>query len=338
MQTEDKTAPVDQALQWFVLLRSGDAVGADFERFQTWLKAEETHRQEFDKLKRLWKDLDRVKPLLPDELLHTTFASSISIHHQSIPKSRKRWTAAWLSPVMAASLLLVLAGIWSVNVPNVVEYRTALGEQRTIQLSDGSILTLNTDTSVRTELSLLRRVVILEKGEAFFVVAHEKHRSFDVTAGTATIRDIGTRFLVRRQAEAVTVTVVDGAVEVRARPAISKSEVRQVLKAGEQLSYGQIDGLSPVMLPSLETSMAWLEGKIIFEGRPLVELIHEMHRYQEGDIQILDPAIGELQVSGVFGIHDREGFLNAIERAVPVQVTRANKNLVILEPKQNLVK
>jgi transmembrane sensor len=331
MQIEPKSRPSDQALRWFVLLRSGDATESDWARFQSWLEAKESHRHELRKLQRVWMDLDKVKPLLRDQLRQTVTAPSAApTWPQPFRSATRRWTGVWDSPALAASLLLLIAGIWWASVSTVMEYRTAKGEQRTIQLPDGSTLRLNTDTSVRTELSFLRRTVILEKGEVFFVVSHEKRRPFDVRVGHGTVRDIGTRFIVRKQDEKVTVTVVEGSVEVRTSSLLSGLESRQVLRAGEQLSYAQ-NAVSPVTMPSLATSMAWLEGKIMFEARPLAELIQEISRYQEGEIQILDPDLTYRQVSGAFGIHDQDSFLKALGRAVPVKISRVNKHLVILE-------
>jgi transmembrane sensor len=71
----------------------------------------------------------------------------------------------------------------------------------------------------------------------------------------------------------------------------------------------------------------------MFEERPLSEAIQEIGRYHAGEIRILDPAIGSLKVNGVFGVDDRDGFLKALERAVPVTVSHVSRNLAVLETK-----
>jgi transmembrane sensor len=148
------------------------------------------------------------------------------------------------------------------------------------------------------------------------------------------IRDVGTQFVIRRQEQNVTVTVVEGAIEVQRSARVASTPVWQLLTSGEQLSYGQGDVLSSVRTVSLAETTAWLDGKVIFDGRPLTEVIQEIGRYHTGEIRILDPQIGTVKVSGVFGVKDLNGFLMALERAVPVVASHVNGGLVVLEEKK----
>lgn len=140
---------------------------------------------------------------------------------------------------MASLLAVIAGGWWLAGRAEIAEYRTIKGEQRTVMLSDGSRLILNTETSVTTELSMLTRTVVLHQGEALFVVAHDGRRPFKAEADNETVRDIGTRFAVRRDRKQVTVSVVEGSVEVQsARESASRQAA--VLTAGEQASYGEM--------------------------------------------------------------------------------------------------
>ncbi|MGC4097092.1 MAG: FecR family protein [Nitrospira sp.] len=332
LDPSNKSSVADEALQWFALLKSGDAMEADRRQFQLWLDAAALHRQEFEKLKALWTDLDEIRPLVQEELAEMALPPVVPA-----PRQRSRqfhtWRGGWLSAAVAACLLVVVgAGWWFATRVNVTEYHTAKGEQRSVTLVDGSAIMLNTESRVRTEFSFTHRRVVLQEGEAFFTVSHEKTRPFEVMAGLGVVRDIGTQFLVRRQEKLVTVTVVGGAVEVRAGMDMASSGASaRVLTVGEQLSYGGDGKLSAVTSASLVVSTAWMDGKLLFEKRPLSEVVREIGRYQDGEIRILDPAIATLNVSGAFSIHDLDGFLKALERAMPVKVSRINRDLVILE-------
>ena len=189
-----------------------------------------------------------------------------------------------------------------------MEYRTAKGEQQTVVLSDGSTVRLDTATALTTNISMFIRTVVLHEGEAYFAVSHEQNRPFEVMAGNGVVRDVGTRFVVRREDEKVTVTVVEGAVDVQRLAKGVSTAQWQRLTAGEQVSYEQQRGPSSVEKISLATSTAWMEGKVIFEERPLSEVVREIGRYQAGEIRILDSQVAALKVSGVFGVNDREGF------------------------------
>ena len=321
---------VDQALQWFTLLQSGDVTGADRRRFRSWLGADARHRQEFETLSTVWADLDGVKPLLHDELTHAVLDGEAAVHHQR-HRTVRRWNVGWVSTALAFCLLVIVTGGYWLFSLEVMEYRTAKGEQQTVVLSDGSTVRLNTATTLTTEISIFHRAVVLREGEAYFAVSHEQNRLFEVMAGSEVVRDVGTRFVVRREDEKVTVTVVEGAVDVQRLAKGVSTAQWQRLTVGEQVSYGPQHVLSLVEKVSLAMSTAWMEGKVIFEERPLAEVVREIGRYQSGEIRILDPRVGALKVSGVFGVNDREGFLKALERAVPVKSSHVNRELIVLE-------
>lgn len=320
----------DRALQWFTLLQSGDATGADRRRFRSWLVADARHRQEFETLSTLWADLDGVKLLLHDELTHAVLDEEAAARRQRY-RTVRRWDAGWVSAALALCLLVIVTGGYWLFSPEVMEYRTAKGEQQTVTLSDGSMVRLNTGTVLTTKISMLRRTVVLREGEAYFAVSHEQNRPFEVTAGSGVVRDVGTRFVVRRDDEKVTVTVVEGAVDVQHLAKGVSTAQWQRLMAGGQVSYEPQRGPSSIETVSLAASTAWMEGKVIFEERPLAEVVREIGRYQPGEIRILDPRIEALHVSGVFGVSDREGFLKALERAVPVKSSHVNRELIVLE-------
>ncbi|MDN5943009.1 MAG: FecR domain-containing protein, partial [Nitrospira sp.] len=271
-QSEHSDTPLeaDQALQWFTFLQSGDATGADRRRFRSWLGADSRHRQEFETLSTVWTDLDGVKPLLHDELTRAALDGEAAAHSQRY-RTVRRGGAGWVSAALALCLLVIVTGGYWLVSPEVKEYRTVKGEQQTVTLSDGSTVRLNTGTALTTTISMFRRTIVLHEGEAYFAVSHEQNRPFEVTAGSGVVRDVGTRFVVRREAEKVTVTVVEGAVDVqRIAEGVSTAQWQR-LTAGEQVSYEPQRGPSSIERVSLAASTAWMEGKVIFEERPLAE-------------------------------------------------------------------
>lgn len=336
-QSEHSDTPsvADQALRWFTFLQSGDATGADRRRFRSWLGADAPHRQEFEKLSTLWADLDGAKSLLHDDLTHAALDGEAAAHRHGY-RTVRRWGAGWVSAALVSCLLVLVAGGYWLISPEVMEYRTVKGEQQTVVLSDGSMVRMNTATALTTNISMFHRTIVLREGEAYFDVSHEQNRPFEVMAGNGVVRDVGTRFVVHREDEKVTVTVVEGAVDVQRFAKGVSTAQWQRLTAGEQVSYEPQRGPSSVGKVSLATSTAWMEGKVIFEERPLAEVVREIGRYQAGEIRILDSQVEALKVSGVFGVSDREGFLKALERAVPVKSSHVNRELIVLERTNDL--
>ncbi|SPP65591.1 FecR family protein [Nitrospira lenta] len=335
-EPHDAASIAEQALEWFVRLQSGGATYADRRAWHAWVDADPMHRREFDRCCRLWGELDSTRPLLREELVRAAREWECAAQR---PRTVSMWSyrPARLSAVCALLLAVVIAGgWWFTSGVATAEYRTAKGERRIVVLPDGSAVTLNTSTVIATAFSRSKRTVVLQEGEALFAVSHSGGGPFEVVAGNRVVRDIGTQFVVRRLEQRVMVTVVEGAVEVQQSEPAASEPLWQRLTAGEQIAYEPSGAISPVKTVSLAEATAWLEGKVMFEDRPLSEVIQEVGRYQRGEIRILDPRIGALRVSGVFGADDRAGLLNALERAAPIVVSHVNGEVVVLEEKRGI--
>ena len=119
--------------------------------------------------------------------------------------------------VAASFLLLVLAGLFPDYLRHpLADYRTHIGEQTSIQLADGSVIHLNTDTALNVSLSNQERRVELLGGEAEFEVAHDRTRPFRVSAGHTTTEALGTRFIIRYDGNGGNVTLLQGKIRTAA--------------------------------------------------------------------------------------------------------------------------
>jgi len=246
---------------------------------------------------------------------------------------RPRWSPAWLSAACAMAVLLVSTLWWAFMLPQSTEYRTAKGEQRQVTLADGSSVTLNTDTTMRVELSKTKRRIQLERGEAWFSVFHDEQRPFTVEVANGVVQDIGTEFIINRTAEYVDVSVMEGIVEVGLSDTSNRRPTGQpaVLRHGERVSYGRDGHMSPIGLFNQLTAGAWKDGQLIFQATPLQEVLREVSRYRTEDIRLLDQSLANIPVSGVFNIQDLSNFMQTLQDALPVRATWVNPSLVIVE-------
>jgi len=241
--------------------------------------------------------------------------------------------------------MLVLAlTAWLHRGSEIQTLATAVGQQRNVTLADGSIVTLNTNTILETDLSRRMRQIYLRKGEAHFQVAHDRSRPFLVHAGDAVVRAVGTAFEVRlRSDQHVDVVVNEGRVEVQAaplalQPAGTRSRAASVavraLSAGEQLSTATVDyAVTPVSPTQLSSELAWREGAIIFDGRPLSEAIAEIERYTDARIIVSDSRTAALPVGGRFRTDDVQGFFDGLQAALPVTIRRTADGVVYVDPR-----
>lgn len=244
----------------------------------------------------------------------------------------RRRLGAWSIAASAALVALFGAG-WYVHWQE-GRYSTDLGEQRIVTLADGSVVTLNTSTIIKVDFSKQRRNVQLIDGEAFFRVAHDAARPFDVTARDATARAVGTQFNVRIAGQSTFVSVVEGVVDVRER--IEQQDVLR-LHQGEEAA---VDTKQTV--GSQETSrvvktahaapmraVAWTRGRVEFEGTTLVEVLDEFQRYRAFEVRVAEPLRG-IKLTGSFDAQDLESALAYIATLpnVVVETTGAHSFVI----------
>ncbi|MEM9683101.1 MAG: FecR domain-containing protein, partial [Pseudomonadota bacterium] len=163
-------------------------------------------------------------------------------------------------------------------------------------------------------------------GEAFFEVAHDPDRPFDVTGGDASVRVLGTTFTVRAEKDAATVTVLEGRVAVSGT---AEPDQPSQLTAGERIRIS--DG-SPGVTTRIDPAMAfaWIEGRLIFRDRPLGEVVEELGRYHSGWIVIANNQLRSHAVSGNYRLEDPVTTAAALANAASADVIRVTDYLTIL--------
>lgn len=217
---------------------------------------------------------------------------------------RRPWPAAGLA--LAVLAVVIGLGGWMLLQASGTRYSTGVGEQRLIVLEDGSRMRLNTDSVVRVRFTRGERRVTLARGEAFFEVAHNPARPFIVAADDAQVRALGTKFDVRREPQAVQVTLLEGRVRVDhdARPAATL-DPDQTLTVSPQ-------GVSRPRTVDAAAAANWTTGRLTFRGLPLAAAVAEVNRYTSHKIVLEGPpALAQQPVSGVFDVGDPQAFAAA---------------------------
>lgn len=329
----------DEAAAWVWRLDAEDVSATDRQTFEAWLKRDPRHRRAFEELGGVWRSLDALAEAKRDEKIATFVEPVFS---RAAVVSRRRWATA-----MAAAVLLVIGALaWFQRGTEAQTIATAVGQQRAITLADGSRVSLNTNTILETNLVRDRRDVHLIKGEAHFVVARESERPFRVRAGGAVVRAIGTEFNVwLRDADAVEVIVAQGRVEVlsdrdgvgpdaSASSATRAPAVVRALMSGQRLALqGDRVAVAAIDTEHLSKALAWREGAVVFDGDSLSQAIAELTRYTEMRFVVANPQVADLRVGGRFKTNDVDGFLRALESALPVSIRRTDDGLVYIDPR-----
>lgn len=309
-----------EAELWFVRRLEPSVRESEHEAFERWRVQSPEHARAYSETERLWNHL---AILQRSERLQSLVSRSGAAVQNA--QSRRRLFRPFL---LAASLaaVTVSAVIWFTRGPDVQTFATALGEQRTETLADGTTLRLNTLSALGVRMTDSRREVTLESGEAAFDVANDGSRPFVVSAGNATITAVGTNFQVRREANQVTVTLIEGRVEL-ARP--SHREI-EWLDPGQQATFSEEASGIVRRNVDVKSLTSWMSGRLEFRSTPLAEAVEEANRYSARKIRIGDPAIIGVEVSGTFRTGDVDGMAEAFEAAFPIRAATSKEEIVLL--------
>lgn len=304
----------EEAAHW-LMERDADPLSPQQQRaLAAWLRADPRHARAFERLERSWD-------LMGSAPVEARLRQQGQGGRPSPPAPARRWPA----PALAACLAVVVFGLaddWPTRLR--ADAMTAMGEQRTLSLPDGSFVLLNTASAVAVDYRGDARRVRLLKGEASFTVAADRDRPFTVEAGDGATRALGTRFVVRRDGGDTNVLVTEHSVQV----AVTGSDP-VTLRQGEGLRYGSggVTGPGPV---DASVAEAWTRGRLVFVDRPLAEVVAELNRYLPAYIGIVGGDLRERRFSGVFDVHDPMAAIDTIQRTLRIESLRIANRVVVL--------
>jgi transmembrane sensor len=296
-------APLDalteQALEKLVHLHSGAETAADWAAYEDWKAASAENRLAADRAETLWQKL----------------GPALARPQRSKPKS-----IPIILVLLLAGLAAMLVGSGWFGPPRYLfaDQKTAVGEHKEIVLADGSKVEVDSDTAFDIDVSQSKRELTLFTGQIFVTVTPDKARPFTVRAGDGVARALGTAFGVRQDRDGTQVVVTESTVRVSGAASGRSVDVH----AGQQVDYSPQRGLGEPKRADLRVLTAWRSGQMIFEGRPLGDVVAEMSRYRWGTIVFADASLKQLLVTGIFDTNDTDGLLNAIATVLPVKIDR----------------
>ena len=300
-------AALQQAAEWYALLQDESADPIEREHWQQWLAADGEHRL-------AWKYVERVGQHF--ESLQQSDRGAAEAALTTAQRPTRRQALQMLTLVAAFGVLGAGAIHGAANSRRLqawrADYRTAVGEVRTLQLADGSRLWLNTDSALNVNFDGELRLLTLFDGELLIDTAHDS-RPLVVESNEGRMRALGTLFSVRQQCGATDLSVYEGVVEVRNRA------MTRTIHAGEQVRF---DALS-IELPKLaqRARQMWSRGLLLADDMPLKALLAELGRYRRGYLGAA-PEVADLRVMGTFPLNDPEQVFALLEQVLPVRVRR----------------
>ncbi len=354
--------PMDIARKWYLKLEEDAGDDHLREQFEQWIGQDPTHREAFNAVVDFWSHIDGLPEIQemratgidifnevsgpeesgPEEFGPQEKATIVNLRQKKPVKESLKIRRSWQRWAVAAMILVVFSvgfNFYGSHLPEGT-YQTARGEMQTIQLADGSTVYLNTDSKLITDFTDRTRKIELLRGEAKFDVAHDENRPFIVETSRGDIRAVGTSFNIYDREEAVEIIVFEGTVAVDhkknrldgidAPPKLSETAV--LVTDGERIVVfdNKVSIIRAANALELSQKNAWRNGKLIFRGQKLSDVIREMSRYTNRKIIITDDALSEMKMGGAFDIRDFEALLHAIEDTFPVRIIRFTPYITVI--------
>lgn len=322
-----------------------------------WLAADAQHAQSYRALEQAWNQLDSLSGSALARELESELDEEFDRELAAAP-SEPWWIVRWpwwARGAFAASLVMLFAYLawWRpvpANVPYADQVTTTVGEVRSLLTPDGSTIRLNTDSVIEIVFTATERRVRLNRGEAFFQVAKNPARPFVVSSAGVEVRAVGTEFDVRLHSAALEVTVAEGRVRVdrgasgesllehaatpavdgaKANPPLLAAGERVVIPVGATSVLAKTASRTNVAPVEIQRSLAWQDGRLVFESATLADMVAEFNRYNSKQLVIETSELGDRRFGGTFVASDTATFLDLLRETRDV-VTEEQADRVVL--------
>lgn len=313
---------------------------------ESWLNKSDENRLEYEKIKTIWeKSLPGEIIQMPDiEMEWETLNNKIQLLKTDKKESLIQKVSSFiqsfridaLKPAIGLgfAVILLIAGIYFYNLQSpVIQFRivsTGNMEQKTIKLSDGSTIYLNTSSKVKFPEKFNKEVrEVYLKGEAFFSVSKNK-AAFIVKTDNAKTRVLGTKFNVKARDEKTEVFVKEGRVNLSQNIISAK---------GVDLTRGQFSRIIKKSIPSkpkevnVDYLSEWMQGRLVFDQTPLNEIVVELERYYNVKLSIDNKEIEKQTLTGSFKNHSIDSVLSVICLTMNLNYEKNKEGYVIRSKK-----
>ncbi|PIB91229.1 FecR family protein [Caulobacter sp. FWC2] len=315
MSNAPRQTLIDETAAAWAARRLGGAV-SDEVGFARWLAEDAANEEAYARAEGVWR--------LMGEAAGTD--GLLGLRREALQRARARrprptgWDRRAVAAGIVAAIAAPVCGLWWMRhrAEQGDMFQTALGEQRTLTLSDGSRVTMDALTVMRVRYTAGVRSIDLAQGRAYFEVAHDANRPLRVHAGPRTVTAVGTAFSVRREPRETTVVLAEGKV------AVSDHEspvTLAVMRPGQSMLL--VDGVRAggPMDADLGRALAWRQGQVFFDNVALADAAAEMNRYSTLQVVVADPSLRKLRISGAFNAGQSRAFVEAIQSYFPVRAT-----------------
>lgn len=329
-----------QAADWLAERDAGHWNELRETELEKWLALSTRHRVSFLRLEHAWSRADRLRIHRDAPWSAEDVAASVTTSW--VPAESRRRVAyaslAWLGGAAAAVVAVLAISLMQLPMLGFNQdgevYSTVVGERAMITLDDGSKVTLNTDTRIRSDVHGRIRHVWLDDGEAYFEVSHDSTRPFIISAGGQQVRVVGTKFSLRREGDVLQANVVEGKVQITsssgAQALLGASDHARATSSALRVRYRSTEDMS--------SELSWIDGKINLDGMTIEKAAAEFNRYNSRKIKIVDEATGRVLIGGSFDVNNVDGFSYLLRKGFGLDVDYSQPDLILVGAARSGVK
>ena len=313
----------EQAARWIVQLSADDPAERDTARagYAAWKAADPLHATAAAGMEKLLLQLSTVREPAggnprPARAALTAIAP-------------KRLRLRQLAAASAVAVLVLSGALVFSERPAylLADLRSPTGQWRTHTLTDGSRLTLGSNSAVNVHFDAGERHVELVRGDILVNVAKDAQRPFIVDSGQAAIRALGTRFSVRREGGATILSMLESKVsaQVPHHPAA-------VVQAGQRARITG-DGVGPLTaIDAASLQDAWRAHQLVVDDLPLAEVLDELARHRPGQLHYDRAQIAGIRVAAVLPLDDTDKALQLLIDNFPqLRIRMLTRYLVMVD-------
>ncbi|NQE64764.1 FecR domain-containing protein [Caulobacter sp. RHG1] len=310
---------------WLARMGRPGVSARDQAAFLEWLEADVDHLRQYEAAK---ADQAALESLRGDFI---TDIARLRRRERSGSSTRRLVMAGGLAATAAAVAIVALTPTLG---PAPVEqfYESAPGQVIDVALDDGSRVTLDANSAVRVAFADDVRRVTLERGAAYFDVAHDASHPFQVSIGDRQVIVTGTRFVTALTGDGAQVSLLQGRVLVGRRDVAEKAALdgALVLSPGERAVFRPGQPGIEKAVADVETTTAWRRRKLVFRNAPLTDVVVAAARYSDAPLVVADPSLSRIKVTAVLPLEGEGALADRMAALLPVRTERTADGRVLI--------
>ncbi|MDQ8028050.1 MAG: FecR domain-containing protein [Brevundimonas sp.] len=312
----------ETAEDWLARMGQPEVSPRDQARFLDWLDADPDNLDRYEAAKMQRAALEPLHAVFETELARLRW-------RQRRPAASRRFVLAGglaatavIGGVMALSLMPERSRL----------YESAPGQISDVVLADGSKVTLDAGSAIRVALSDDVRRVTLERGAAYFEVAHDADHPFQVGLRDRNVIVTGTRFVTAMEAERAVVSLLEGRVVIADRDAAHPNALTTglALTPGDEARYRPGGAVVRKARTDLDAATAWRKRRLIFQDAPLSEVVAALSRYSDRPLLLAQTGADDLRVTAILPLEGDAPLIERVDALLPVRVQQTADGRVLI--------